>query len=77
MSESTSRHDPGSPELPILQPLPAELLGPALPRLLDALSDAVVVVDRRGHIVATNKRFAEAFGLGHSLESACRVEAWL
>ncbi len=37
-------------------------LGSALPRLLDAMSDAVVVVDRRGHIVASNRRFAETFG---------------
>ncbi len=64
MSKEPSRPDPGSPELPILHSLPADLLGPALPRLLDAISDAVVVVDRRGHIVATNKRFVETFGLG-------------
>lgn len=38
-------------------------LGQSLPRLLDAMSDAVVIVDRNGHIVASNKRFAETFGL--------------
>jgi PAS domain S-box-containing protein len=50
--------------------VPADLIGPGLPRLLDAMSDAVVVVDRRGNIVATNKRFVETFGLnGKPLES--------
>ncbi|MEQ1833933.1 MAG: ATP-binding protein [Candidatus Eisenbacteria bacterium] len=40
-------------------------LGPlndVLPRLIEALSDAVVVLDRRGHVVAANQRFANAFG---------------
>jgi hypothetical protein len=59
-----------NPETPLIPPAgpgqspPASLdLGTALPRLLDALSDAVVVVDRRGYIVASNRRFAETFGL--------------
>jgi PAS domain S-box-containing protein len=65
-----------SPELPLIQPdspgqarPPALDLGTTLPRLLDALSDAVVVVDRRGYIVASNRRFSETFGLhGRPLE---------
>jgi len=49
---------------------PAAALGEMLPRLLDAISDAVVVVDRRGHIVSANKRFLDTFGLaGRPLES--------
>ena len=45
-------------------------LGDALPRLLDAISDAVVVVDRRGHIVASNRRFVDTFGLrGRPIEN--------
>ena len=63
MTENAPTSPPGSPELPILHPDMPDLLGPALPRLLDAISDAVVVVDRGGNIVATNKRFVETFGL--------------
>ena len=40
-------------------------LGPlqdVLPRLIEALSDAVVVLDRRGYVVAANQRFSAAFG---------------
>ena len=33
-----------------------------LPRLIEALSDAVVVLDRKGLVVAANRRFADAFG---------------
>ncbi len=66
-----------NPELPVIQPTgsPTDAtsglqLGIALPGLLDAISDAVVVVDRRGHIVASNKRFAETFGInGRPIES--------
>ncbi len=59
--------------VPSLQPgetVPAAALGEMLPRLLDAISDAVVVVDRRGHIVSANKRFLDTFGLsGRPLEN--------
>lgn len=37
-------------------------LGAALPQLLDAISDAVVVVDPNGRVVAANRRFTETFG---------------
>jgi len=37
-------------------------LGDALPQLLDAISDAVVVVDPVGQVVAANRRFTETFG---------------
>lgn len=40
-------------------------LGPlqdVLPRLIEALSDAVVVLDHRGYVVAANRRFSDAFG---------------
>ncbi len=33
-----------------------------LPQLIDALSDAVVVVDRAQHVVAANRRYLETFG---------------
>ncbi len=41
-------------------------LGPlqdVLPRLIEALSDAVVVLDHRGYVVAANRRFSDAFGI--------------
>lgn len=46
------------------EPTGAELgsLRDALPRLIDALSDAVVILDRRGLVVAANRRFGQAFG---------------
>jgi PAS domain S-box-containing protein len=34
-----------------------------LPQLIDALSDAVVVVDREHRVVAANRRYLEAFGV--------------
>jgi two-component system, NtrC family, sensor kinase len=33
-----------------------------LPQLIDAIADAVVVVDRQRRVVAANRRFADAFG---------------
>jgi hypothetical protein len=33
-----------------------------LPQLIDAIADAVVVVDNRHRVVAANRRFAESFG---------------
>jgi signal transduction histidine kinase len=57
------------PDLPVTYPTPRAPasplgleLGPALPRLLDAMGDAVVIVDRRGEPVARNRRFAETLG---------------
>ncbi len=53
---------------PVSEPKPPATgagLGPlhdVLPRLIEALSDAVVVLDRRGYVVAANQRFANAFG---------------
>jgi hypothetical protein len=38
------------------------LLRSVLPRLIEAMSDAVIVLDRRGLVVAANRRFSEAFG---------------
>ena len=55
--------DPGAPSGPT--PLHGTGLGPLqaiLPRLIEALSDAVVVLDRRARVVAANTRFSEAFG---------------
>jgi len=58
--------DPRDPALPPVLDLAA--LGDALPQLLDAISDAVVVVDRSGRVVAANRRFTETFGTaGHQL----------
>ena len=46
-------------------------LSVALPRLIDAMSDAVVIVDRTGNVIAANRRFAEAFGLeGRPMDGA-------
>jgi PAS domain S-box-containing protein len=59
---TTPEPDRNLTELPILHLTTAQVEGPGLAQLLDALSDAVVVVDRRGHIVAANRRFAETFG---------------
>ena len=68
MKPNASQPEPQSSQLPILQPTLAGLASPDLPKLLDAMSDAVVVVDRAGQIVATNRRFVETFGLaGHPL----------
>ena len=37
-----------------------------LPQLIDALSDAVVVVDRSQRVVAANRRYLDAFGPGRA-----------
>jgi PAS domain-containing protein len=37
-----------------------------LPQLIDALSDAVVVVDRAQKVVAANRRYLDAFGPGRA-----------
>lgn len=49
------------------QPLDSAALRTVLPRLLDALTDAVVVVDRVGHVIAANARFQQAFGFDISV----------
>lgn len=38
-----------------------------LPRLIEAMSDAVVVLDRKGHVVARNQRFSEVFATDTSM----------
>ncbi len=45
-----------------------------LPYLVDALSDAVVVVDREQRVVAANRRYVEEFGIksGWTLHGLCR-----
>jgi hypothetical protein len=60
--QTTFVPSPGQPAHRPLLELAA--LGDALPRLLNAISDAVVVVDRSGQVVAANRRFAETFGPG-------------
>ncbi len=57
MNESGSPADAARNEGIGLGPLQA-----ILPRLIEALSDAVVVLDRRGRVVAANRGFREAFG---------------
>lgn len=62
-------------ELRVIGTMPASLGGAplreALPRLIDAMSDAVVIVDRTGHVVSANRRFVDAFGLeGRPMEGA-------
>lgn len=43
----------------------AGALHPILPAMIDALSDAVVVVDRERRVVAANRRYFEVFGGSH------------
>lgn len=51
------------PDRPTAPPvLDLAALGETLPQLLDAISDAVVVVDPRGQVVAANRRFTQTFG---------------
>jgi two-component system NtrC family sensor kinase len=60
------------PNPTVFVPLPGETsrrqvldlaaLGDALPQLLDAISDAVVVVNTAGQVLAANRRFTETFG---------------
>lgn len=38
-----------------------------LPRLIEAMSDAVVVLDRKGQVVATNQRFRDVFATDTSM----------
>lgn len=68
MTSNTPESRPSaSPPEPAPSPAPAfdsDAMMALLPRLLDALSDAVVVVDRLGRVVAANKRFRQTFGLG-------------
>jgi PAS domain S-box-containing protein len=40
---------------------PSDAFQSMLPRIIEAMSDAVVVLDRKGHVVASNQRFAEVF----------------
>lgn len=66
---------PSDSELRILGVLPPAFdqapLSVALPRLIDAMSDAVVIVDRTGNVISANRRFAEAFGLdGRPMDGA-------
>jgi len=51
------------PDSPAARPVLAlAALGETLPQLLDAISDAVVVVDPTGQVVAANRRFTQTFG---------------
>ena len=51
-----------SPPAPALPQLDVEQVRRILPQMIDALTEAVVVVDRDHRVVAANCRFAEAFG---------------
>ena len=53
----------GAPAEAATAGLPSE----AVPRLLDALSDAVVVVDRAGRVLAANRRFSESFAVSRQM----------
>ena len=53
---------PPSGEPPRRPVLDLAALGETLPQLLDAISDAVVVVDPVGQVVAANRRFTDTFG---------------
>jgi PAS domain S-box-containing protein len=52
------------PPVPLPTRMDIEQVRHILPQLIDALSDAVVVVDRSQRIVAANRRYLETFG-GH------------
>ena len=55
--------DAASPAIvPAFPQLDVEQVRQILPQLIDALTEAVVVVDLRHRVVAANRRFAEAFG---------------
>jgi hypothetical protein len=56
-------HDPNSVGSGAAGKFDVQMLGLAFPRLLDAISDAVVVADAKGNTVAANRRFLETFGL--------------
>lgn len=45
----------------------ADAFANLLPRIIEAMSDAVVVLDRQGHVVASNARFAEVFATDTSM----------
>ncbi|MCC6649529.1 MAG: PAS domain-containing protein [Candidatus Eisenbacteria bacterium] len=67
--ESGPPNPPASPAKPGAGKFDVLVLGAAFPRLLDAISDAVVVVDALGNTVAANRRFLETFGFeGHALD---------
>ena len=50
------------PVVPAFPQLDVEQVRQILPQMIDALAEAVVVVDREHRVVAANRRFAEAFG---------------
>lgn len=60
--ESSPQGPPAPATSPLADKLDVHLLGAAFPRLLDAISDAVVVVDAKGNTIAANRRFLETFG---------------
>ena len=51
-----------APSAPTLPQLDVEQVRRILPQMIDALTEAVVVVDCDHRVVAANRRFAEAFG---------------
>jgi PAS domain S-box-containing protein len=53
---------PAAPASPFPGRMDIEQVRHILPQLIDALSDAVVVVDRSQRIVAANRRYLDAFG---------------
>jgi PAS domain S-box-containing protein len=65
----TDAGDKASPESVSLDPQPSamriegERIRDILPELIDAMADAVVVLDAQRRIVAANRRYVEAFGV--------------
>jgi two-component system, NtrC family, sensor kinase len=57
---------PGSVPAPLPSRMDIEQVRHILPQLIDALSDAVVVVDRARSVVAANRRYLDAFGPGRA-----------
>ncbi len=75
MSRREPNPAPSRPD-PAARPAPSSALDAVrdlLPRLIDALPDAVVVIDRERRVVATNRRYVETFGLrrAEAVGAAC------
>jgi PAS domain S-box-containing protein len=63
----------GSPE-PVPIRIDLESIRAILPQLIDALSDAIVVVDREQRILAANRRYLESFEVGHTALIGCTCQ---
>ena len=74
LEESLALPHPVPPPVPAPSRMDIEQVRHILPQLIDALSDAVVVVDRSQRVVAANRRYLDAFGPGRAalIGTPCR-----